>query len=174
MRHQVQREALSLRVLRETAPKEAKPIIEWDFGVDEVIAATILYAKWTVIASTPSNVGTTASSDKVTSSDGTLTLPVGKSGEVSLDERVKIVIPAGAFVKDLKITVQQVSDTQKLLTSKDVLATPVYEILKNFTENFDKDIALIFIFDPELLEGNLIPAVFYYDETKKTWVKVEA
>ncbi|MCR8632200.1 S-layer homology domain-containing protein [Paenibacillus radicis (ex Xue et al. 2023)] len=123
-------------------------------------------------SSRSSSSGATTFSDKVTSSDGTLTLPVGKSGEVSLDDRVKIVIPADASSKELKLTIEKVVDAQKLLTSKDVLATPVYEILKNFTENFDKEITLIFTFDPKSLKGNQTPSVFFYDETKKTWVKV--
>ncbi|MGQ5392387.1 S-layer homology domain-containing protein [Paenibacillus sp. M.A.Huq-84] len=123
-------------------------------------------------SSRSSSSGATTFSDKVTSSDGTLTLPVGKSGEVSLGDMVKIVIPADASGKDLKLTIEKVVDTQKLLTSKDVLATPVYEILKNFSENFDKEITLIFTFDPKSLKGNQTPSVFFYDETKKTWVKV--
>ncbi|MDI4649600.1 InlB B-repeat-containing protein [Cohnella sp. F6_2S_P_1] len=138
-----------------------------------------LYAKW-LPASTSSDsdtgstgpTGSTASGNNVVPADGTLTLPVGKSGEVSLGNRVKVVIPADASGKELKITIQQVTDTQNLLTSHDVLATPIYEILKSFTENFEKDITLIFTFDPQVLKGNQIPAVFFYDEAKKTWVKV--
>ncbi|MDG0795160.1 S-layer homology domain-containing protein [Cohnella ginsengisoli] len=142
-------------------------------------ADVTLYAKWlTANTSSDSDTGSTgptgsaAAGNNVVSSDGTLTLPVGKSGEVSLGNRVKVVIPADASGKALKITIQQVTDTQSLLTSHDVLATPVYEILKSFAENFEKDITLIFTFDPQLLKGNQIPAVFFYDEAKKNWVKV--
>ncbi|MFC3801520.1 S-layer homology domain-containing protein [Cohnella sp. GCM10012308] len=139
-------------------------------------ADVTLYAKW-LTANTSSDsdtgpTGSTASGNNVVSSDGTLTLPVGKSGEVSLGNRVKIVIPADASGKALRITIQQVTDTQNLLKSNDVLATPVYEILKSFTENFEKEITLIFTFEPQVLKGNQIPAVFFYDEAKKTWVKV--
>ncbi len=139
-------------------------------------ADVTLYAKWlpanTSSDSGSGSTGQAASGNNVVSSDGTLTLPVGKSGEVSLGNRVKVVIPADASGKALKITIQQVTDTQNLLTSHDVLATPVYEILKSFAENFEKDITLIFTFDPQVLKGNQTPAVFFYDEAKKTWVKV--
>ncbi|WP_282938974.1 S-layer homology domain-containing protein [Paenibacillus sp. RC67] len=116
--------------------------------------------------------GSTSSSDTVTSTDGKLTIPVGKSGEVSLNDMVKIVIPADAFSKELQLTIEKVVDTQKLITIKDVLASPIYEILKNFSENFSKEITIIFTFDPKSVKGNQKPSVFYYDETKQIWVEV--
>jgi uncharacterized repeat protein (TIGR02543 family) len=119
-----------------------------------------------------SNAPSTTSSDAVISTDGTLTLPVGKSGEVSLGDAVKIAIPADASGKDLKLTIDKVSDTQNLLTSKDVLASPVFEILKNFSENFSKEITLTFAFDLKSLKDKQKPSVFFYDETKKAWVEV--
>uniref|UniRef100_UPI001EF844EB S-layer homology domain-containing protein n=1 Tax=Cohnella mopanensis TaxID=2911966 RepID=UPI001EF844EB len=133
----------------------------------------------TVTRAYPSSIGgsggsgpVTTSNDKVISSDGTLKLPVGKSGEVSLGDEVKIVIPADAFGKDLELSIEKVADTQKLLTSKDVLASPIFEILKNLSENFYKEITLTFTFDPKILTGNQKPSVFYYDESKQTWVEV--
>ncbi|WP_082053102.1 S-layer homology domain-containing protein [Gordoniibacillus kamchatkensis] len=139
-------------------------------------ANVTLYAKWnyTNYHSSGGGAPSTSSSNTVTvtSTDGTLTLPVGKSGEVSLGDAVKIDIPADATNKDLQLTITKVTDTQKLITSKDVLASPVFEILKNFSENFSKDITLTFAFDPNSLKGNQKPSVFYYDETKQTWVEV--
>ncbi|MCZ8516017.1 S-layer homology domain-containing protein [Paenibacillus filicis] len=114
----------------------------------------------------------TSSSNTVTSTDGTLMLSVGKSGEVSLGDAIKILIPADASGKDLKLTIDKVADTQKLITSKDVLASPVFEILKNFSENFSKDITLTFAFDPNSLKGHQKPSVFYYDESNQVWVEV--
>lgn len=116
--------------------------------------------------------GPAITSSTVISSNGTLTLPVGKSGEVSLSDRFKIMIPADAFSKELKVIIELVADTQGLLSSKDALATPVYEVLKNFPEHFDKEITLIFTFDPNRLQANQTPSVFFYDEANKTWVKV--
>ncbi|WP_314586514.1 S-layer homology domain-containing protein [Paenibacillus terrigena] len=108
----------------------------------------------------------------VTSTNGTLTLPAGKRGEVSLGEAVKISIPANATTKELKLTIEKVLDTQKLLTDKNVLASPVFEILKNFSEEFNHPVTLTFSFDPASLKSNQKPSVFYYDEVKKLWVEV--
>ncbi|MFD2330887.1 InlB B-repeat-containing protein [Cohnella sp. GCM10020058] len=114
----------------------------------------------------------TTSDPKVTSADGRLTLPAGRAGEVSLGDAIKIVIPANAAGKELKLTIDKVSDVQTLITSKDILLSPVFEIVKNFAENFDKPVAISFKFDVNSLKGNEKPVVFYYDEAKKEWVKV--
>ncbi|UKS26305.1 S-layer homology domain-containing protein [Paenibacillus sp. HWE-109] len=137
-----------------------------------------LYAKWTANNTGSSSSGgggssaSTSTSDIVTSTNGTLTLPVGKMGEVSLGDAVSISIPADASGKELKLTIEKVADTQKLLTKNDVLASPVFEILKNFPENFGKEITLTFTFDPKSMKKGQQPSVFYYDEAKKVWVKV--
>ncbi|RKP51415.1 hypothetical protein D7Z26_16615 [Cohnella endophytica] len=130
-----------------------------------------LYAKWTLnpAGGAPPS---TSSNDTVISTDGTLTLPVGKTGKVSLGDVINITIPADALGKELKLTIQIVADAQKLLTKNDVLASPVFEILKNFPENFGKEITLTFTFDPKSLGKGQQPSVFYYDEAKKVWVKV--
>ncbi|PYE61985.1 DNA-binding beta-propeller fold protein YncE, partial [Aneurinibacillus soli] len=114
----------------------------------------------------------TPSNDKVTSTDGKLTLPIGKTGKVSLGDAVTITIPADAAGKELKLTIEKLSDTQKLLTKKDVLASPIYEILKNFSENFSKPVTLTLSFDPASLKSNQKASVFYYDEAKKSWIEV--
>ncbi|MCD1262028.1 hypothetical protein B5M42_024925 [Paenibacillus athensensis] len=60
------------------------------------------------------------------STDGKLTFSIGKSGEVSLGDDVKIIIPAGALGKEWHITIEKVADTQKLLAAKDALVSPVF------------------------------------------------
>ncbi|WP_261303963.1 S-layer homology domain-containing protein [Paenibacillus andongensis] len=115
----------------------------------------------------------TPSDDKVTSTDGKLTLPTGKTGEVSYENAVTVLIPADASMKDLKLTIEKLSETQKLLTDNEVLASPIYEILKNYSENFSKPVTLTFTFDPTSLKGDQKASVFYYDEVKKVWVEVE-
>ncbi|MEK0315050.1 InlB B-repeat-containing protein [Cohnella sp. 56] len=107
-----------------------------------------------------------------TSTDGHLTLPAGKAGEVSQGDEIKIVIPANATGKELKLTIDKVSDIQTLITNKDILLSPIFEILKSFVENFDKSVTLSFKFDLNSLKGNEKAVVFYYDEVKKEWVKV--
>ncbi|MGQ7889784.1 S-layer homology domain-containing protein [Paenibacillus sp. WC2504] len=108
----------------------------------------------------------------VTSTNGTLTLPVGKTGKVSLGDAITILIPADATSKELKLTIDKLLNIQNLVKAKDVLASPIFEILKNFSENFSKSVTLTFAFDPSKLRGNQTVAVFFFDETKKEWVKV--
>ncbi|GAA3403214.1 fibronectin type III domain-containing protein [Paenibacillus hodogayensis] len=114
-----------------------------------------------------------SSNSTVTSTDGKLTIPVGRGGKVSLGDTVTIVIPAHATSKELKITVEKLLDYQKLLTDKTVLASPVFEILKNLTENFNKPVTVTLAFDPTVLKGSQQPVVFYYDEAKQVWVEVK-
>ncbi|WP_256761019.1 S-layer homology domain-containing protein [Cohnella sp. WQ 127256] len=125
-------------------------------------------------APTPPSVGGGGGAPSVVKSkDGKLTLPVGKAGEVSLDKDIEITIPAFASKKQLELTIEKVLSTQGLLGNKEILASSVFEILKNFTENFDKSVTITISFDPAKLKSGQTVAIFYYDEVKKTWVKVE-
>jgi hypothetical protein len=65
-----------------------------------------------------------------------------------------------------------VLNTQGLLTNEEVLASPIYEISKNFSGNFTKPVTLTFVFNPATLKSNQKAVVFYYDEVKKVWVEV--
>ena len=148
--------------------------VPFDFNTP-IRADATLYAKWTA-NSTGNSSGndnpSTPSGDTVTSTDGTLTLPKGKTGEVSLSDAIKIDIPANATDKELKLTIERVLSTQNLLTNNEVLASPVFEILKNFSENFSKPVTLTFTFDLNIIKDNQKPVVFYYDEVKKEWVNI--
>ena len=115
---------------------------------------------------------TAPSNTIVTSANGTLTLPLNQSGEVNFEDAVKISIPVGAIDKELKLTIEKVLEPQKLFPNNEVLLSPVYEILKNFPENFSKPVTLNLSFDPTLVKSNQKAAVFYYDEVKKAWVEV--
>ncbi len=108
----------------------------------------------------------------VTSTNGTLTLPVNQAGEVSFEDTVKISIPAGAASKELILTIEKVLGPQVLFTNNEILLSPVYEITKNFSEDFNKPVTLNLTFDPTLVKSNQKAAVFYYDEVKKAWVEV--
>ncbi|BBI36745.1 S-layer homology domain-containing protein [Cohnella abietis] len=108
----------------------------------------------------------------VTSDNGQLSIPKGQAGEVSLRNEVKVIIPADSSAKDFNITIEKLLDTQNLLSSKEVLVSPIFEILKSFSENFNRPVTLTFAFDPSSLIGDQKPVVFYYDETKKVWVEV--
>ncbi|WP_256761046.1 S-layer homology domain-containing protein [Cohnella sp. WQ 127256] len=107
-----------------------------------------------------------------TPTDGKLTLPTGQSGQVSLGDAVTVTIPTGASSKELKLTIAKLLDTQNLLKNNQVLASSIYEILKNFPENFNKPVTLTFVFDPTSVKKDQRPAIFYYDEVKKVWLEV--
>ncbi|WP_405171166.1 Ig-like domain-containing protein [Paenibacillus sp. FSL H8-0280] len=109
----------------------------------------------------------------VTSTTGKITVPMGKSGVVSLGKEIQISIPAGGSPQELTLSIDKVSDTETLLRNKEILASPVFELLKNFTENFLKPVKMTFTFDSSGLESHHSAAVFYYDEVNKAWEKVD-
>jgi hypothetical protein len=109
----------------------------------------------------------------ITSTDGKLTIPVGFTGQVSLGDAVTVDIPTGVTIKELKLTIEKLLETRNLVSNKEILASPIFEILKNFPENFSKPVTLTFVFDPKSVKSNQGVAVFYYDEVKKAWVKVD-
>nr|WP_154960251.1 S-layer homology domain-containing protein [Paenibacillus xylanexedens] len=110
---------------------------------------------------------------QVTSTDGNLTLPVGSLGKVSLEDRLTITVPVGAVNQELKLTISKWLDTESVLTHKEVLASPVYEVLKNIPGNFIKPVTLTFTFDASHVKSGQGVAVFYFDEEKKEWVEVK-
>ncbi|TVY01150.1 S-layer homology domain-containing protein [Cohnella terricola] len=109
----------------------------------------------------------------VTSKNGKITVPVGSAGEVSLDGDIEIKIPAKASSKQLELTIEKLLSTQGLLGNKEILASAVYEVLKNFPENFGKPVTLSLKFDASKVKSGQTVAIFYFDEAKKVWVKVE-
>jgi len=110
--------------------------------------------------------------DKVTSTDGKLTLPVGRSGEVRLSDEMKIVIPAGASGEELEITVNKVANPQELIKGNEMLLSPVFEILTNMAGTLKEDVELTFAFDPTTIKGGQRPSIFFYDESKRGWVEI--
>ncbi|MBP1989155.1 S-layer homology domain-containing protein [Paenibacillus eucommiae] len=105
--------------------------------------------------------------------DSKQTLPAGTGGTVQFEKNaVTITVPAGASEKQLTITVEKVLQTSQLVTNKDILLSPVYEILKNFTENFSKPITITLTFDSATVGANQIASLFYYDEVKKVWLEI--
>ncbi|CAI6082844.1 Ig-like domain-containing protein [Cohnella sp. JJ-181] len=107
-----------------------------------------------------------------TSTNGRLSLAAGQSGRVNLGDAVSIFIPANATKRELNLTISKVSDTQGLITDKQILASSIYEMLKDIPENFIKPVTLTFAIDPTSLRQDQRAAIFYYDEAKKVWVEV--
>jgi uncharacterized repeat protein (TIGR02543 family) len=133
-----------------------------------------LYAQWTASYSGGSSGGSSSSSGGETASlidSSQFTLPAGKKGEFGIGDDIKIIIPAGAVQKDLRLTVGKVADTKPLLGGKDTPASPVFELQKNFPEAFDQEITLVLTFDPAKLKQGQKPVVFTYDEGNRSWVK---
>jgi hypothetical protein len=90
-----------------------------------------------------------------------------------LDNAIFISIPSNAISKQLELTIEKVLNTQSELHDKEIPSSSIYEILKNFPENFSKPVTLMMTFDPTTVESGQTVAIFYYDEAKKIWVKVE-
>ncbi|QMV41263.1 S-layer homology domain-containing protein [Cohnella cholangitidis] len=108
----------------------------------------------------------------VTSTNGRLTLSAGQAGEVGLNDEIILSIPANATDKPLKVTIDNVTDLQKILGNNGVLISKVYEILKDFPDNFKNPVTITITFDSAKLKSNETAVVYYYDEEKKSWVEV--
>ncbi|MEC0307724.1 Ig-like domain-containing protein [Paenibacillus lautus] len=120
-----------------------------------------------------SSTPTAPMDNTVTSSDGKITLPTGRPGLVSLGKEIIISIPAGATSQELKLSIEKIRNTEALLKNNEVLASPVFDVLTNVSGNFSKPVKLTLAYDAASLKSDQTAAVFYFDEVKKAWVKVE-
>ncbi|NGZ76539.1 Ig-like domain-containing protein [Saccharibacillus alkalitolerans] len=109
----------------------------------------------------------------IVSNDGTLTLPAGRAGTVNLGDAIRVEVPAGAAAKELKLSINRVTDTRNLLNNGEILASPVFELFKSLPENLDKPVKLSLSFDPAAVTGDRKAAVFFYDETRKAWTEIK-
>jgi tripartite motif-containing protein 71 len=109
---------------------------------------------------------------KVTSINGKIIILTGQAGEVILNDSVTLSIPEGAADKELNITIEEVLNTQLLLTNKEILASQIYEILKDVSGHFKKPVTLTLKFDPSKVNEGQYAAIFYYDEVNKTWIEI--
>ncbi|MFF2908337.1 S-layer homology domain-containing protein [Paenibacillus sp. NPDC057934] len=110
--------------------------------------------------------------EKITSTNGQITLPVGKMGEVSLEDIIRLSVPANVTNKESKLTIEKVLNPQNLLNNKEVLGSSVFEVLKNFPENFSKPVTITLTFNPASLKSNQSVGVFRYEDEKKEWMAV--
>ncbi|MEK0316505.1 S-layer homology domain-containing protein [Cohnella sp. 56] len=108
----------------------------------------------------------------IKSESGSIVVPVGRAGEVSLGDAVRITLPAGAADQELRITIEKLADTTQLKNGQGLLASNVYEILKNVAGSFKITVTLSLKFDPSTVGEGRRVAIFYYDETNKVWVEV--
>ncbi|MEO2256334.1 InlB B-repeat-containing protein [Paenibacillus amylolyticus] len=163
----------------------------FNFAQTEITADLILYAKWSVNSTPPAggNDGNSSgggsgnqnnNGSSVTpsppntithsSTNGRLTLAAGQAGQVSLGDGITVTIPAGATNQEMKITIDQITDSSDLLTNQTKLISPVYELLKNVQQNFTKYVTLNLAFDTSSLPTNHQAGLFYFDEQNKFWI----
>ncbi|MFS0872448.1 S-layer homology domain-containing protein, partial [Paenibacillus xylanilyticus] len=162
---------------------------QFNFDQTEITADLTLYAKWNVNTSPPSGgsggnssggsgsqsnngSGGNPSPPNTTNSstNGRLTLAAGQAGQVSLGNGITLTVPAGAMNQELKITIDQIADSSDLLTNQTQLLSPVYELLKNVSQNFIKPVTLKMAFDGSSLRSNQRAELFYFDEQNKKWL----
>ncbi|GIO41351.1 polysaccharide lyase family 8 super-sandwich domain-containing protein [Paenibacillus apis] len=108
----------------------------------------------------------------IKSANGTIIIPNGRAGEVSLGEEVILTIGAGAVEQELRIVIEKLLSTAGLVFDKETLVSNVFELTKNVTGNFKKPIVLSLKFDPSLVGDHQRAAIFYYDEERKVWIEI--
>ncbi|BBI30819.1 fibronectin type III domain-containing protein [Cohnella abietis] len=100
-------------------------------------------------------------------------IPSNQSGSLQLNQEVWVTVPSGTADKPLKIKVEKLTGATDLVADKETLASPIYELTKNFAENFSQNITLKFAFDTSVLKDDAhTVSVFYYDETARRWVEI--
>ncbi|WP_337102426.1 fibronectin type III domain-containing protein [Paenibacillus sp. YIM B09110] len=100
-------------------------------------------------------------------------IPANEAGEVKLNEEVWVSIPSETSDQPIQIKVEKLPGSANLIEDTQKLASPIFELLKNFTENFKNPVTLRFAFDQKILQDeSLTVSVFYYDETEKRWIEI--
>lgn len=102
----------------------------------------------------------------------TVTLKAGSSGTASLGEEVSIILPEGAFDRDLLLTIRKWNSPLNVSMPEYKLVSPVFEIVKDVEGNFKKPVTLTIAYDPSKVGENQMPSIFYFDEDKREWVEV--
>jgi len=96
-------------------------------------------------------------------------------GKISLGDKAKIDIPAGALkgTEQVKIEIKEVAGPPPVAENTRIIST-VYEftIGEETSYSFSKPVTLTFAFDPEILTPGEIPSVHYYEENTGVWVEL--
>jgi endo-beta-N-acetylglucosaminidase D/PKD repeat protein len=101
-----------------------------------------------------------------------LTISANGSGTVKLNDEMTVIVPAGTSAQELRISIEKLANASQWLSSSDIVLSPVYELLKNMAGSFGKPVSLSIAFDSSKVGANRVPAIFYYDEVSKKWVKI--
>ena len=121
-------------------------------------------------------VGGGPSPDKpVVSTTGKANVKPGAGGTVSLGSEATIDIPANALkaTEKVEVKVEKVRDIPEV-PADFRLVGKVYEfsVGGQSSYNFAKEVTITLSFDPSLLQPGETPAIYYYDENEKQWVKL--
>jgi len=116
--------------------------------------------------------GTAAPEPDGCSGEGCLLLRAGEAGTLTLDG-LTVEIPAGATDEDTTVTGEVVPSSalpSAARTSK--LLSSVFELLKTGDGSFLKPVTLRVKYRSAEMAGDVRPAVFFFDESKREWVEV--
>jgi uncharacterized protein (DUF2252 family) len=121
-----------------------------------------------------SNSGTPVapSPQAIVSTDGTIKVPAGSTGTVSLPGKISIAVPANAATGEVQLTIEQVQDAAQTMPTAMKWISDVFEVRSNVKTDLNKPVTVTVGFKSSELKAGEIPAVYYYDEQKKAWVKL--
>lgn len=121
--------------------------------------------------STGTTTGTSAL-PTVTSTNGSIVIPSGKSGEVSLDGDVTVSLPAGVVNGELRVIIKKLAAAAVPQAEQGLFISSVYEMTKNVPGPFRKSVILTMKFDPAKVGADQRAAIFYYNDEKREWVEI--
>ncbi|TCP63617.1 Zn-dependent metalloprotease [Heliophilum fasciatum] len=98
------------------------------------------------------------------------TVYAGTPTVITLGEEAKVQIPADAIDKTIEVEVREIS-APYLIPSGATLVSRIFEISKTQPEPFARPVSITLRFEPSLV-GTQTPAVYFYDEKDKKWVKL--
>ncbi|OUS78761.1 hypothetical protein B1748_01410 [Paenibacillus sp. MY03] len=101
-----------------------------------------------------------------------LVLEPGATGRAGIEGEISVTIPSGATNQALKMMIHRVSDHSGLAQANQPLVSPVFDIVKNFREPFDKSVTVTLTYDASKLHAFEKPVIFTYDATTGQWVEV--
>ncbi|MFD0714744.1 beta-N-acetylglucosaminidase domain-containing protein [Paenibacillus sp. GCM10027626] len=95
-----------------------------------------------------------------------------QAGELKLGSQLIVRIPEGASAKPVAITATIIDNPGGIAASGMVLASPVFEIVKEPADDFAKPVTVELMIDPDKQEYEGA-AVYFFDKSKQEWVKLE-
>ncbi|MGI6647981.1 MAG: S-layer homology domain-containing protein [Bacillota bacterium] len=119
--------------------------------------------------------GGTPPSKAVTSTTGSAKVTPSAGGTISLGDEATIKIPANALAGTNAVEVKVTKVTAPPAVPAGFrLAGSVYEFSVGGKDSysFDKEVTITLSFDPNALKPGETPAIYYYDQNAKKWVKL--